>query len=474
MLLRHSAIYLFARGVPGLINFLALAVYTRLLAPEQYGYYALAIAIVGLVNVVVWQWLRLGLLRFISSHEEQPHAFLSTLAAAFVFLIIVSACIFGLVILVWQDQIWIGLSALAILLLWAQAWFELNLELARSQLSPLLYGGLASTKAIVAITLGSWFAYRGFGAIGVLAGLLAGFALPALWMTWQVWRVVRLNLIDRKILTTLMRYGLPLTATFALGFVVNSSDRLLIGWLMDTKSTGLYAVGYDLAAQVLGMMMVIINLAAYPVVVRKLEREGEEAARNQLQAYATLMMLVGLPVAAVWILLAPNLASVVLDQAYVESAVQLIPIITVATLISSFQFFYFDIAFQLSKQTVRQIWVMLMAAMVNLVFNLVWIPRFGLEGAAYATLISFCVGLIGSWVFGRRVFRLPMPSHALKIFTAVLVMSIAVWSIAEWRGAFALLVQALVAAVTYGAVVLLLNVCGVQGKLAIRYRMLRK
>ena len=40
-LLRHSFIYLFARGVPGVINFLAIAVYTRLLPPEEYGQYAL-------------------------------------------------------------------------------------------------------------------------------------------------------------------------------------------------------------------------------------------------------------------------------------------------------------------------------------------------------------------------------------------------------------------------------------------------
>ena len=37
MLVRHSAIYVVARGGPGLINFLAIALYTRLLTPEQYG-----------------------------------------------------------------------------------------------------------------------------------------------------------------------------------------------------------------------------------------------------------------------------------------------------------------------------------------------------------------------------------------------------------------------------------------------------
>jgi hypothetical protein len=34
MLLRHSLLYALGRGLPGIVNFLAIAVYTRLLAPE--------------------------------------------------------------------------------------------------------------------------------------------------------------------------------------------------------------------------------------------------------------------------------------------------------------------------------------------------------------------------------------------------------------------------------------------------------
>ena len=51
MLLRHSALYLLARGVPGLVNFFAIAIYTRMLSPEEYGRYALVVAGVGLFNV---------------------------------------------------------------------------------------------------------------------------------------------------------------------------------------------------------------------------------------------------------------------------------------------------------------------------------------------------------------------------------------------------------------------------------------
>ncbi|MDT8383281.1 MAG: oligosaccharide flippase family protein [Gammaproteobacteria bacterium] len=474
MLLRHSAIYFIARGVPGLINFLALAVYTRLMAPEQYGYYALAIAIVGLVNVVVWQWLRLGLLRFISSHEEQHQAFLSTLAAAFIFLLIVSACVLGLVLLIWPGHVLIGFAALAILLLWAQAWFEFNLELARSQLSPLLYGGLASTKAIIAITLGAWLAYLGYGAIGVLAGLLAGFALPALWMTWRVWRVVRISMVDRQMLATLAHYGLPLTATFALGFVVSSSDRLIIGWLLDSSAAGLYAVGYDLAWQTLGMLMSIISLSVLPLAVRKLEMEGEAAARRQLRTGSALLLIVILPATLAWMLLAPNIVLVVLDAAYVEAAVRLVPIIAAATLVSGLQRFHFDLAFQMGKRTGMQVWVMLIAALLNVVLNLFWIPKYGLEGAAYATLAAYTSGMVMSWWLGRRIFLMPVPVHLVQILLATFIMVLAILPLLEWRGVMALIVQITAGVTIYATSLLVLNVGNIQGKLAVRWAAFRQ
>lgn len=473
MLLRHSASYLLARGVPGIINFFALAVYTRLLVPEQYGLYAMVIAVISLVNVVLWQWLRLGMSRFLASYEDRHGVFLSTVALAFLSLLVFSACLFVVVVMIWPEQVGIGLAALSLLLLWMQAWFELNLELARSRLSPLLYGGLASIKAVVAIALGSVLAYLGLGVHGVLIGVLVGFALPALWMTWRVWRIVRVSLIDRKVINQLAHYGLPLTATFALGFIVNSSDRLIIGWLMDVESAGLYAVGYDLAAQVLIMFMAIINLAAYPVVVRKLEQEGEDAARQQLRIGATLMLASALPAMVAWVLLAPNIASVVLDAAYVDSSLKLMPIIAMATLLAGFQFFYFDMAFQLSKRTVQQIWVMLVAALINIVLNLLWIPSFGLEGAAYATLVAFSAGLICSVLLGRRAFLLPMPTHVFKIIVAVIVMAMAVWLMAEWRGALALVAQSVIAAIVYAVVLILFNVGGIQRKISLHWVGLR-
>ncbi|MGN6626432.1 MAG: hypothetical protein ACTHLN_07415, partial [Tepidisphaeraceae bacterium] len=76
--LSHAAIYLLARGLPGLVSFTAIPLYTRLLAPNEYGRYAMVIAGTVLINSLVFQWVRLSLTRFLAAHTDEATALKST------------------------------------------------------------------------------------------------------------------------------------------------------------------------------------------------------------------------------------------------------------------------------------------------------------------------------------------------------------------------------------------------------------
>src|SRR5690606_33652902 len=104
MLLRHSALYLLARGVPGLVNFFAIAIYTRMLSPEEYGRYALVVAGVGLFNVIFFQWLRLSLLRFLPAYLSDPKDLLSSVLAGFVSVAFLTGVLGVLAAAVWPDR----------------------------------------------------------------------------------------------------------------------------------------------------------------------------------------------------------------------------------------------------------------------------------------------------------------------------------------------------------------------------------
>ena len=77
MLARQSLGYLVARGLPALINFATIAIFSRLLSPEQYGRYVVALAWMLLVSTFAFDWLRLSTLRFYAANSSDEGGFLS-------------------------------------------------------------------------------------------------------------------------------------------------------------------------------------------------------------------------------------------------------------------------------------------------------------------------------------------------------------------------------------------------------------
>jgi O-antigen/teichoic acid export membrane protein len=470
MLLRHSGLYLIARGLPAIINLAAVALYTRLLGPDEYGRYALIFAGAMLANAVFFQWLRMGLLRFLPACSDRKEVLLSTMAGGFLSLVAITGVIGGFMVLLWPDPSLRGPIALGIGFFWLSGWFEINLELARSQLAPLRYGLISTAKAVLALCIGGLLAFVGLGAAGILIGQMAGIALPIPWLLKRDWKGISLDLFDRQVFRQLLLYGLPLTGTFALTFITSSSDRFMLGWMLGADAAGLYAVGNDFATQSLQVLMMTVNLAAFPIAVRTLEQKGVEAARSQMAQNGIMLLGISLPAAAGVALLAPNISKVLFGQAYREVASILIPWIVLGTFLSGIRMYYFDQSFYLAKTTTQQIWVVLASALTNVAMNLLLIPSFGIFGAAYSNVIAFATALVLSWVIGKKHFRLPLPwIEILKIMIATVGMIVSLWPLRMITGPIALAWQAALGAAIYIFMILLLNVRHCRGMLAVAW-----
>ena len=156
-------------------------------------------------------------------------------------------------------------------LLVVQAWYELNLTLLSSQLNPLRYGVVSLAKAVLALLLGWCLAIRGLGAPGLILGLIIGFLVPGLWTTYYEWQGVKLQKFDRSIFKKLLTYGLPLTATFALNFVVSSSPYAWLAKSTEAADFTLWATTWRNKAWDANDA---VNLAAYPLAVWSLEERS--------------------------------------------------------------------------------------------------------------------------------------------------------------------------------------------------------
>lgn len=455
MLARHSLMYALARGVPGALNFVALSVFTHLMRPEDYGRFALILAISGLLNSVLFEWLHLGLLRYLPTEAAARRPFLRTVVGGYLGVGALTGVLGGAALLVVPEELRVAV-VLALALTWAQVWFDLSAELLRAQLRPLGFGVLSVARAAFSLGLGVVLVRAGLGASGRLLALLVACALPALVWCRGEWRGA-LGRPDPATLRQLLRYGLPLTVTFAFGFVLSTSDRLLLGAMRGEAAAGVFAVGMDLAQQSLMMLMAVVNLAAYPLAVRAMNERGGEAARAQLAHNGALLLAVAVPAATTLALLAPQFAGL-LGPEYRAEAALLIPPIALSTLLLGFKAFHLDLSFQLGQATARQVWIVLIAAALNVGLNLLLIPPLGPQGCAYAAVAAALCAAALSWHWGRRTFAVPLRFPNLgAVAGGTLALCLALLLLLGFDGPLALAAQLAAGALAYGAVYVALS-----------------
>lgn len=469
MLVSNTLRYALARGISGLLNFAALVVFTRLLGKEGYGAYALVLASVGLAYATLYQWLSLATLRLLHGNLAPRDAFLAAVRRAFLKVTVAVAGVAGVMLAFGGPALPAQTILLGCVLLVVQSWFELNLMIQSADGRPLTYGVLAASRSLVCLVAGGGLALAGYGATGVLAGAALGFLLPGLVQAGRAWPAARATREAPAIERALVRYGAPLVATYMLDFVVSSSDRLLIGGILGTAAAGSYAAAYDLTQQALWTLLMVVNLAAYPVAVAAKERDDPVAFDQACRRHLTVLLALAMPATIGLVLLSGPIGRVVLGAEVGADAGRLIPVIAVAVFLGGIKAFYFDLSFQLGRSTLHQLWVALATAALNLLLNLLWIPRLGGRGAALATLCAYAGGLTLSVMFGRRVLSLPIPFRAAgRLLLAGAVMGAVVWPLREVRSAWGLAAVSLAGAAVYGIMILAANPLGVRGAVAAR------
>lgn len=428
--------------IPGLVNLLALALYTRFLSSEAYGRYAFVLAVVIIVKMVAFDWLRMGLFRFFQSAQRDGRlpVLISTTMAGFViisfFVVLAWVAILGL--MPFDDEklksgMWLGLP---LLLIWAL--FEQILQINRAAIAPARYGLLSVSRAILCLgTALCFIRVLDLDEAGLMLGLILGTVVPTLadLVRWRVHMTPRL--VERGLANDLLRYSMPFVIIFSLDFLPSISNRFLLQHFLGSGAVGLFAAGYDLGNQTVMMLFVSLNMAAYPLVVRSLEHAGKDAAREQLCKYSIVLFAAALPGSVLMALLAQPISTLVLGEAFRGAGGQLIPWVAMSTFVMGAKAFYFDLAFQLGMRTKFQIWAAAAAALLNVVLGLWWIPTYGLMGAVWATCAAYTLASIISLGLGRKVFPLPFPVWDLfRIGLAVILMATVVLLISPDRNSW--------------------------------------
>lgn len=427
----HSFLYLVGRGAAAIVNLLSVTIFARLVGADGYGLYTLVMSGVAIANTAVFQWLRIATVRYFPFYCEEQKEFISIVVNLFVINFVLFSLIYISFLFVNQLFNFYTLIFLAILLL--QAWFDLCLELSRVRLRPGYYSMLLISKSLLSLLTGIILISLGWGCHGILVGQFLGLLISGgLTSTQQIYRA---KLILRSdVIRQMARYGIPISFALSLSAVVSYTDRFLIAMFVDQRSAGTYAAIYDLVSSHLLFAMQIPTLAGFPLAVQAYQRGDFLSCQQVLnEAYlTTLRYSVPLMVAIAWF--SHSFVSLTLGGGFAQAHV-LAKWVCLSMMIYGLTEYYYNRSFWLVGDSRYLLGVMGTAAVVNGLLNLIFIPYYGMVGAAGATVAAYVSSAVISAIFSMRVF--PLPSLVPRLYNLAIASLLMVFVLAitnSWEG----------------------------------------
>ncbi len=462
MLGRRVLAFLPSQAVPALASLAGIYLYTRFASPADYGLFALVISVSQMCQSVLFYWIQVAATRNIEAARAagslpaleasvyRCHAYTFVLFAA-CYSVAVATLPLGPPL---RHALWFGLAIVGL-----RSLVNVNQAFNLGALRSARYNLVECTQAIAALALGVGLMAATSARTGALLGALAAatflVALPDLRRVAGALK----RPAPRTEVTALLAFGMPLSISFALNYLLASADRLLVQYYLGAEQVGEYSAAYSLIDRAMSSLIVAVTLAAFPMAIRAFESDGPAGASRQLRSNGRLLVAVALPASALLAVLSPQLAGVMIGPAFRPAAVQIMPWIALAALMSGFQIHFFDHAFHLGRRTRLSLWTTGPAALLNIALNIVLLPRLGIMGAVWATLAGYALSLTASVVLGARVLAVPLDGReAFRVSLATAAMVAAVWLTAPSLTFSGLIAGAGVALLTYVVAALALDV----------------
>ncbi len=421
LLARHSIIYGIGTSANKIVGFLLLPVYTQYLTTREYGIKELVGLSTDILGVLLATAISSAFYRFYFDYTEESdrnlvlsssYIFLGVFGLFFVAVLSLGSPVLARYILDSPDLFVYFLIALASL--WFQTINTIGLNYLRVTLRSVQFVVLSLFRLLLAIGLNIYFIiFLHMGVLGILISTLITSIAMALVL--NVPQLVKSGLkYSPGIVREMLKFGLPMIPSQIGTLIVNLSDRFFIKGYCSIAEAGIYSLGYRFGILPGTFISEPFNQVWQPRRLEVYTQENAEQVFGRIFTYFLMFIsFVALGVAV----LTRDFIMIIADEAF-WSAYRIVPVIVLANVIFTFHY-HFNMGIIIEKKTKYLAYINVSNAVLVLVLNFLLIPRYGMYGAAYATLIAYIYKAVSTYFFSNRFFQIHFEFIRMaKIFLA--------------------------------------------------------
>ena len=453
-------------GIVGLTNLvialkglIILPIITKLLGAENYGVWAQIIVTISLVVPIATLGLPYTLVRFLAAEKNKKEiqgGVYSVLSLIFIVALIISLSLiffsgpisnfFG------DEQILIKILAFVILFECLNLVF-LNIFRAFQEMSRYSFFMIFQTLGEVGLIAAAVF--LGYGLLGAVLSLLIIRVITFSIMGRVIVRKIGIKLPNFLRIKKYLSFGLPTVPGNISSWIVQSSDRYLIGFFLGTLFVGYYVPGYTIGSSI--MLFVAPLSFVLPAVLSKFFDENKiTEVKTYLKYSLKYFLMVAIPSVFGLSILSKQLLTIFSTPEIAAKSYFIVPFIALSILLFGVYAVIAQII-ALKKKTKITGTIWMGSAFLNLGLNFIFIPRFGILGAAITTLIAYTLAFILTWHYSFREFQFEIGWKFImkSIFASILTALFIAWF--NPTGLTKTIIAILLGALIYGILMFLLK-----------------
>ena len=449
-----------ANAAVSLSGIIFMPLITKTLGAYEYGIWAQVQVTIGLFIAFTGLGLLAAMARFLpvkTDRAEIQEEFYSVFSLVFLAALVAAAILIaaaGPIAAAFFD----GATAVVritglIVLVWSLDNVFLALFRAFRQMKRYALFTVATTYAQVGLI--AYLVLNGHGIVSIVLAMLAIKAVIFIVLFCLVKSQIGIGRPQFSRIRDYLSFGLPTIPTGMSAWVIASSDRYVIGYFLGAASVGIYSAGYGLGKLML-MPVGVLGFVLPPALSRLYDEDRTEEVRTYLSYSLKYSLALAIPFVFGAAVLAEPVLGVFSTAGIAEAGYLVVPLVALSALLLAA---YSPIAqiLVLVKKTRISAAIWIICALVNLGLNIVLVPRWGILGAAFTTLLAYGLALGVTSYYCFKEFRFPIDWRFIaKSLVSSVVMSVAIWATAP-EGLSATLRTVVTGVAIYGAGLLLLK-----------------
>jgi O-antigen/teichoic acid export membrane protein len=217
-----------------------------------------------------------------------------------------------------------------------------------------------------------------------------------------------------------LRYGLGALAIGLAYYALDSVDRVLLAHFTSAADVGIYSLGYKVGMSIHVLFILPFSQIWTPM---RLEYRHDRDADELFKVMLTYYWLVGLLATVSVSIFARELIHLVARSSYGD-AWRVVPIVMLAHLVYG-SVGLLDSGIIFSRRLSYHVYIFTVGFVVNVLFNVLLIPRFGYMAAAWVTLGSYVAVASAVFVVSSRLHPIRLESRQVLLFASA---ALALWA----------------------------------------------